>query len=591
MSLPYLKKYTIVFIYVLLCCFATTTFSQENTETLQEIDTIAFKKTLEDKSFDEVINEYYLYRQKDSVKAALIIKQIEKNRLKSESKKEVVNAYLTMAQWKHDTNDYKGAIANYDLAITQAVDLKDKNILYNCYLKKGACFFGVGANEEALECVLKALILAEELNDTRKKITAIDNIILIQIQVNDNKGAIDLYLDNLKRIENSKNENLVVEKLRIYLGLTKAYINLEEYEKAIEYCENGLEMSLEMESVAFQAYFNTFLGEIQSNQGQMDKAFASFNKAYELNEKAGGDITLDIFLKLYIGKTYYYQHKYNDALQEFLKCEELIENYKLDFLSIQQLYVYIAKSYSALKNEKDSNLYFNKANDIDSKNDKTRALLNSRIVKETLAKLREEIQTLESKSKQTKYFYFSGIIILLFIIITLIIFYKKQQQKNKQRFANLMNQLEEKRQKGKVKEEKVISEEKIQKQPIEIDAKIAVILKKLDEFEEKELFLSKDSTLVEVAKKIQTNTTYLSKVINTHKEKSFTSYITDLRVDYAIERLSHDRKFRSFTIGAIAQEIGFKRSESFSKAFKVKTGLYPSYFIKELEKQIDSSEG
>ena len=101
----------------------------------------------------------------------------------------------------------------------------------------------------------------------------------------------------------------------------------------------------------------------------------------------------------------------------------------------------------------------------------------------------------------------------------------------------------------------------------------------------KELFISKESTLIEVAKKIQTNTTYLSKVINTHKKKSFTSYITDLRVDYAIERLSHDRKFRSFTIGAIAQEIGFKRSESFSKAFKVKTGLYPSYFIKQLEKQ------
>ena len=161
-----------------------------------------------------------------------------------------------------------------------------------------------------------------------------------------------------------------------------------------------------------------------------------------------------------------------------------------------------------------------------------------------------------------------------------------------------MLQLKEKRQQEKLQEAKplqkkdAISNQKSIKEIIEkskIDVKAAAILKNLEEFEAKKLFLSNESTLVEVAKKIQTNTTYLSKVINTHKEKSFTAYITDLRVDYAIERLSHDRKFRSFTIGAIAQEIGFKRSESFSKAFKVKTGLYPSYFVKEVEKQQVSS--
>ena len=36
---------------------------------------------------------------------------------------------------------------------------------------------------------------------------------------------------------------------------------------------------------------------------------------------------------------------------------------------------------------------------------------------------------------------------------------------------------------------------------------------------------------------------------------------------------------------AIAQEVGFNNSESFSKAFYKKTGIYPSYFIKQLEKE------
>ncbi|MEM6687195.1 MAG: helix-turn-helix domain-containing protein, partial [Bacteroidota bacterium] len=78
---------------------------------------------------------------------------------------------------------------------------------------------------------------------------------------------------------------------------------------------------------------------------------------------------------------------------------------------------------------------------------------------------------------------------------------------------------------------------------------------------------------------------YLSKLVNAHKGKSFTAYITDLRVNYAIRRLKEDRKFRSYTIDSIARDIGFNRSESFSRAFKNKTGLYPSYYIKRLDSQ------
>ncbi|WP_159025502.1 AraC family transcriptional regulator [Aquimarina sp. Aq78] len=43
--------------------------------------------------------------------------------------------------------------------------------------------------------------------------------------------------------------------------------------------------------------------------------------------------------------------------------------------------------------------------------------------------------------------------------------------------------------------------------------------------------------------------------------------------------------YRKYTVQAIAQEIGFNNSEAFSKAFYKKTGIYPSYFIKKLEKQ------
>ncbi len=88
-----------------------------------------------------------------------------------------------------------------------------------------------------------------------------------------------------------------------------------------------------------------------------------------------------------------------------------------------------------------------------------------------------------------------------------------------------------------------------------------------------------------MAKSFGTNYTYLSKVINLQKGKHFSNYINDLRIVYAYQELKKDPKLRNYTIKAIAKECGFKSAESFSKAFLKKTGIYPSHFIKSLNKK------
>jgi len=92
-----------------------------------------------------------------------------------------------------------------------------------------------------------------------------------------------------------------------------------------------------------------------------------------------------------------------------------------------------------------------------------------------------------------------------------------------------------------------------------------------------------DCSLSSMAKKINTNTTYLSKVINSHFKKSFNAYINELRINYVLTRLKEDKLFRRYTIQSIANDIGFKSKESFNKAFRIQTGILPSYYIKQLE--------
>ena len=49
--------------------------------------------------------------------------------------------------------------------------------------------------------------------------------------------------------------------------------------------------------------------------------------------------------------------------------------------------------------------------------------------------------------------------------------------------------------------------------------------------------------------------------------------------------MQEDKLFRSYTIKAISDEVGFNTTQSFTKAFYKRTGIYPSFFIKSLNKQ------
>jgi AraC-like DNA-binding protein len=86
-------------------------------------------------------------------------------------------------------------------------------------------------------------------------------------------------------------------------------------------------------------------------------------------------------------------------------------------------------------------------------------------------------------------------------------------------------------------------------------------------FEKKQHYISKKITLSLLAKRLNTNTNYLSKIINQYKGGSFSNYLSTLIIEYIINKLQKDATIRKFTIKAIADEAGFNNSEYFSKSF------------------------
>ncbi|MBW2939074.1 helix-turn-helix transcriptional regulator [Aureisphaera sp. CAU 1614] len=150
-------------------------------------------------------------------------------------------------------------------------------------------------------------------------------------------------------------------------------------------------------------------------------------------------------------------------------------------------------------------------------------------------------------------------------------FHQKQQLKYKRIVEKLTNE--------SLPQPKIKVQNKVASVSEEI---INEILFKIKEFELNKGYLDKDLDLSSLAKTLGTNHSYLSRVINQVKEKSFKNYLNDLRIEYAYVDLQTNPKKRRYTIEAIARDVGFKSAESFSKKFKQRFEMYPSVFLKKL---------
>lgn len=110
------------------------------------------------------------------------------------------------------------------------------------------------------------------------------------------------------------------------------------------------------------------------------------------------------------------------------------------------------------------------------------------------------------------------------------------------------------------------------------EAKENKIVEKLLALESKLEYLNADFTLPYVAKKIKTNTTYLSYVVNKRFGKSFGEYSNELKINYVINQMITNHMYRKYSTQAIAESVGFKNAVSFAKSFRKRTGVSPAQF-------------
>ena len=95
-----------------------------------------------------------------------------------------------------------------------------------------------------------------------------------------------------------------------------------------------------------------------------------------------------------------------------------------------------------------------------------------------------------------------------------------------------------------------------------------------------------DFSLNQLAKLVNSNTKYVSWVINDTYNKNFRTFINEYRIREASKRLLNTEKYGSLTIQAIAEDVGFKSVTNFVVSFKRNVGITPSLYQKMARKEV-----
>lgn len=580
-----MKKQLLYFLTFLFLCFNHIAFAQ-----LKDLSKIP--DSLKTKTIDELKSQVvsHIFEKKMYEKAIVFVNAYLAKSIEEQDAMGELSAYNYFHLISKNTGRYNASLKyiNKSIEVAQHHNIK-KNIMMLLYRNKGVAYFQLGNYKEALRFHLKDLNIARELKDYNRELSANHNIALMKLNLGDKKDALKILKRNIKAfdslIKNGAPEYLGV-KINNLNSLGKNYTSLKQLDSAMITYEESYRLSKEHKFKIHETFVLAGIGHVYSLQGKYDKAIPYLDRSLKQSDSLKRKDLLP-YIYVHQGRVYYGLKQYEKAIKILKKTDSIIEVDKPLLYELQECYALLANSYDAIDDYKNAKENYKKFIAIDSKNDGQKMdIVNEIYDSYDLKSLETKIDHLTQKTDTQKKQLLSTktiIIILTLVILGLFGFFQYKAHQNKKRFEALLKKLETKKEKKPVLIKKKDRKELISKEKAE------ELLKQLQRLEKQHAYLDPNCTISWLAKKMNTNASYVSIIINDFMQKKFPDYLSERRINYATERLKEDRKFRSYTIKSIAMDVGYKSPEAFSKAFKKLNGIYPSYFIKKLNQQTQNA--
>ena len=543
-------KYTHLLIFLFLSIQLLGQNSDNNKESLKKI-------------------KYYSYTNPDSVfHYAKKLEKSENQCVSNTGKNNIASAYYKAGNFKKSE----------EVALEVLTSLKDKNSLCNIDNKIRALtrLFWIKNNQrkfnEAFNYLNQKITLLDNYPQKNEKhyvdklftntsLALLKNNLGFQEEaITTLKEVINTYSSIDSIVKNPNDNNLIANLASAYNVLGESYFALNSVNNNDKYLDSTLiyyeKAFLEAEKFIPKhknslSFFHLRIATVLIKRKQYKKALSLVN-TFELINKSQDYY----FLKSLIFKnlkrsdsSLFYSYKFLNAN----KTSPSTEKNKIAIFNIlANLYNENNKIDSAFKYSELALNKLEKLNKSKTEANKTHFLYDFDQIK----KLNNSILTNEIKNKNKLIILFL-IFVFLFVVIGYYFFNKEKK--------------------------KTIVFNQPQKKDYSINLELEqTVLLELEKFEKSKIYLDSTFNINKLAKQLNTNTSYLSSIVNEKKGKTFKQYITELRMNYLITIIQKDSKYKKYTIQALGEEIGYTNASSFSRSFKNFKGLTPSDYLKSL---------
>jgi len=532
---------------------------------------------LDDITYEQLRESYLKLRYNNPKLAKLQAEDLLKKAVSEANLEQEHKAYLYLGAIESYQGNQEESLRLVNKSIAFAETQQNTKLLLEALNESGKINFNFGTYRKALSEYLKVDSIALATNNYNFQLVAEQNIGLLKTEIGEYREATQIFKKRLKRLESlpKQNKTSITNAL---IAISSAYARFNA-DSALYYNKKIKTNALNDNDIDGLNYYYILEGIANYKKQDYDTALSFLKDADSLAKTLSGKAK---FFSIYRfqGKCYFEKKHYNKAINAFEKINELQKTIKFNHIELQEVSYLLAISYEKTGDIDNAILNFNKSLDLAKKNELLKSDIKNDILQQySISKLEAKIIELTNLSNKkgisnTRLILVS--IILFLAICSILIIYKRRDKKNKLKFNSVLSKLNDLENKTNYPDVKP-------KQSLSIsDEKLTVLINRLNKFEAEEQYLNTKTSLSTVAKKLKTNTSYLSKIINDNKGQTFSNYITELRINHALLRIKQDSVFRSYSIKAIAKDLGFKSEGSFSRAFKKQTGLYPSFYIKKI---------
>ncbi|MDP9955287.1 helix-turn-helix domain-containing protein [Epilithonimonas hungarica] len=493
-----------------------------------------------------------------------------------------------------------------DSCLDAAYKSSNDNRIATAYVLKGSVYYAnYRKYKPALDEYLMAYKYSKDTRDLYLKNKVSYHLGVVKNYLGYHEEALELFKNCVSYFEAESNDKTSHESQRFnnkkgYINslhqMVICYMNLKDTKKTDSLIDIGLLKTFnDKDFLLERSYFLKSKGLSEYNNNKYTSAIDYLNESLGLIKDDFAWISLDYF---YIGKSYLALKDEEKAISYFKKTDSIFTKHDFILPELRENYELLINHYKINKDHEKQLFYTTQLLKADSIISRDFAYLSLKIHREyDTNTLIEEKGRLETANTWGGF-----LIAALFISGGIIVFIlNKKYKKEKDTLSKYLLLEDKMKNNSYVSSENtttrtspvaILASDSLDEKKTQIAAAIKRdLLRKLQSFEEKKQFTQKGLTIQKLAIQMDTNTNYLSNVINEQKGMNFNKYLGDLRIRYITRLMFEKSIYLNYTIDTLAKECGIASRQNFSDLFYEINGIRPTDFIRKRKKELENNNG